>query len=252
MSDLHQPKILKLEDGTVLIERFKPIRRVEHLFGILCFVLLVLTGFPQKFYEANWATSILQWFGGLDQARKVHHIVGIIFFIHTMIHLGAIVVGILMKKMRLTLFPTPQDFRDVIDTLRYYFGYSKEHPKYPLFDYRQKFEYIGLLLGGAVVIFSGFILLYPGLISNFLPGEIIPAAREAHSNEAMLALLVLVVWHVYGAHLSPDVFPGDKSIFTGYMTKEELKAHHALEYERIFGPIEPEDPISQENRKEVH
>ncbi|OFZ54624.1 MAG: hypothetical protein A2428_01745 [Bdellovibrionales bacterium RIFOXYC1_FULL_54_43] len=231
---MSQPKIIRRPDGTILIERFSPFRRVEHLLVIAGFTLLVLTGFPQKFYEASWAASVLQFFGGLDRARTLHRVVGIIFSVQAVIHIAIIAVGILSSKMRLTLLPTSQDFRDVFATLSYYFGYTKEHPRYPKFDYRQKFEYLGMVLGGLVMVFSGLALLYPGFITSFLPGQIIPAARLAHSNEALLAFCVLVVWHVYGSHLSPEVFPMDKSMFTGYLTLDYLKEHHNLEYRRLF------------------
>ena len=50
----------------------------------------------------------------------------------------------------------------------------------------------------------------------------------------MLAFLVLVIWHIYGAVLSPEVFPIDRSIITGYVSAEELEEHHAQEYDRLF------------------
>jgi len=232
-------KIVKRADGTLLIERFPPIRRVEHILVILTFVVLVMTGFPQKFYEASWATGLLNFFGGLDKARVWHRVTGIIFTFHAFVHMGAIAVGVASEKMRLTLLPTSRDFRDVFATLRYYFGQTNEHPQYGKYDYRQKFEYLGLVLGGLIMISSGLILLFPGWTSSFAPGQLIPAARLAHSNEALLAFCVLVVWHVYGSHLSPDVFPMDTSVFTGYMTEEQLKKHHVLEYYRLFPDKKP-------------
>ncbi|MBI4405440.1 MAG: cytochrome C [Deltaproteobacteria bacterium] len=229
-------KIVRREDGTVLVERFSVFRRIEHLFVIATFVALCLTGFPQKYYAAGWSSALLKFFGGLDTARAVHRISGIIFSIHAVIHFAIIVMGILLGKMQLTLLPTSKDIHDIIHTLRYYFGKAKALPLYPKFHYRQKFEYIGLIFGGVVMIVSGLILLYPVLITHYLPGQLIPAARIAHSGEALLAFLVIIIWHLYGSHISPEVFPMDKTIFTGYMTKEELEEKHGLEHERVFGP----------------
>lgn len=227
-------RIFRSKNGTLLIERFSRLRRVEHVFGILTFVVLVLTGFPQKFYNAAWSAWLLSALGGLDAARTAHRVAGIVFGIHAVAHVGIFIVGFARRKMRLSLLPTPQDLRDVVDNLRWYLGYRADPPLYGKFDYRQKFEYLGLLLGGVVMILSGLALLYPAAVTTWLPGQVIAASRMAHSNEAMLALLVLVVWHAYGAVLSPEVFPMDKTMWTGVMTEHELKERHALEHARLF------------------
>src|SRR4029078_3355082 len=83
------------------------------------------------------------------------------------------------------------------------------------FDYRQKFEYWGMLLGSAIGARPGLGLLYAILPARLLPGQVIPAAYVPHSQEGLMAFLVVIVWHIYNAHLSPEVFPFDSSIFTG-------------------------------------
>ena len=229
-----KPKLFRRPDGTLLVERFTPIRRAEHVFGICVFVLLVLTGFPQRYTDAAWAQALLSLFGGLESTRDIHRVFGFIFAGHGLIHLAAIAIGVITRKMRLSLLPTTRDFRDAWATLRYYLGFRKDKPPLPKFDYRQKFEYIGLVLGGLVMIVSGFILMYPNAVAAIFPGQLIPAAQLAHSNEAMLALLVLVVWHIYSAVFSPEVFPLDTCIFTGYLTAEELEERHEDEFKRLF------------------
>lgn len=234
------PKIIEAADGTILVERFSPVRRAEHILVIVTFVALVVTGFPQKFHGTGWGRWMLENLGGLGATRTIHRAAGIVFAFHAVVHVLAALAGVLTRRLRLTLLPTPQDFRDLVQNLAYYFGYREHPPEFPKFDYRQKFEYMGILLGGLVMILSGLILLYPATVALWVTGEVIPAARVAHSNEAMLALLVLVVWHVYGSHLSPEIFPMDKTIFTGFITAEDLKHRHALEYKRLFPP--PAEP----------
>ena len=51
------------------------------------------------------------------------------------------------------------------------------------------------------------------------PGELIPVAKVAHSNEGLMAFLVVITWHIYNAHLTPDVFPFDTAIFTGKISR---------------------------------
>ena len=171
--------------------------------------------------------------GGVDAARWAHRAAGIMFSLVVVVHISRLVVGVARGSIGLTLVPTRQDFRDAIITLRYYLGLSEQQAKFDRFDYRQKFEYWGLVLGAGVVVATGFILLYPAALTRFLPGELVPASQLAHSNEGLMAFLVVIVWHIYNAHLNPDVFPFDTTIFTGKISSKRLHHEHPLEYERL-------------------
>lgn len=125
------------------------------------------------------------------------------------------------------------------------------------YDYRQKFEYWGVVLGALIMIITGLILWFPTYFTYVLPGELVPAAKEAHGGEALLAFLVIVVWHLYSVHLSPVQFPGDSSIFTGRVSTEKMLHEHPLEYARSAGlslveeeyAIEPAELSADENQE---
>ena len=151
-----------------------------------------------------------------------------------MIHVSGAVYEVVVRKARLSIVPVKQDFLDAIQTLRYYLGVTEHHPKFDRFDYRQKFEYWGLILGAVIVIATGHRPAVAGGSSRrFLPGEVIPAAKVAHSNEGLMAFLVVVTWHIYNAHFNPDVFPFDTTIFTGRITRERMEHEHPYELERL-------------------
>jgi formate dehydrogenase subunit gamma len=79
------------------------------------------------------------------------------------------------------------------------------------------------------MMLTGAILWFPAVVTKFLPGEIIPAAKVLHTNEALVVFLIIAIWHIYNAIFSPDVFPLDTSIFTGYISKERMLREHSEE-----------------------
>ncbi|MBI3014147.1 MAG: cytochrome C [Candidatus Tectomicrobia bacterium] len=213
--------------------RFNVRQRLEHFFVMFLFLVLAVTGLPQKFYQASWAQWIILFLGGIDWVRIIHRVSGILFAFLGVVHLGMILVGVLLGRIKPILIPTLKDFRDAVQQLRYHVGLTDEHPRFERYDYKQKFEYWGLVFGGMVMITTGFILYLPNLATRYLTGELIPAAKVAHSNEGLLAFLVVIIWHMYGTHFNPDVFPMDTSIFTGKISRERMLHEHPLELLRI-------------------
>ena len=96
------------------------------------------------------------------------------------------------------------------------------------------------------MIITGIILMYPMWVTSFLPGQFVAAARVAHGNEAMLAVITIAVWHLYDVIFKPSVFPADVSIFTGKISHHRMKEEHGLEYSEIMAKKGRQDdqPVS--------
>lgn len=218
------------DDGRQVV-RFGRRSRLEHLLVMLTFILLLLTGLPQKFSDSSWALWLTQVFGGIDWVRTIHRATGVVFTVLCVMHLSVALFGVLSGRMDMNIVPDKSDFRAAIQNLKYYIGLAPSAPKFGRFDYRQKFEYWGMVVGSAVMVVSGFVLYFPIVFAEYLPGQLIPAAKAAHSYEAMMALLTIIIWHMYGAHLNPECFPMDKSIFTGRISLARMRHEHALELE---------------------
>ena len=217
-----------------LLVRFSRLQRIEHLLVMLLFVALALTGFPQKYFDATWARPVVEGLGGIERTRWIHRAAGLAFAALAAFHLLSVVFLTVTRRAPLSMVPTRRDFRDVLTTLRHNLRLSDEKARFDRFDYREKFEYWGLIVGALVMSATGMMLLVPILMARYLSGELIPVAKMAHSNEGLLAFLVVVTWHVYNAHLAPSVFPFNRAIFTGRISREDLREHHPLEYERLF------------------
>ena len=220
------------------IRRFHPLRIIEHQANAITFIVLVVTGISQKFHDSSWAEWIIMNLGGIDNARVIHRTTGLIFTILTLQHILNASYGVIVKKWMPSMVINLKDFTDAIDNLKYYLGITDRPARCDRYDYKQKFEYWGVVIGGILMVFTGLTLWFPTKVFHlipFLPGQIIPAAKAAHTNEAMLALLVIVIWHIYNSVFSPEVFPLDTAIFTGKISKERMIHEHPLEYERMTG-----------------
>jgi len=215
------------------VTRFGLGDRLDHLGSALTFILLVVTGLPQTRPDLGAARAIIGLFGGIGNTRFVHRVIGVLFVVLMVAHVGKAVVNAIRKRRLPIMTPIRKDFDDVLQTFRHYL-FGDKLPKVGKFDVSEKFEYWGLFLGGIVMSSTGLILMFPELVTVFLPGVIVAATRVMHGLEATFAVMVVILWHSYGVMLRPEVFPLDTTIFTGKMDVHRLKHEHALEYERLF------------------
>ena len=222
-------------EASEYVVRFSFWARFQHAAVILLFGLLLLTGMPQKWPYVELSRWVIEHLGGIFVVRWLHRAAGIAFSVLVVAHLAVAITGVVTRRTQPSMMLSRKDFRDAVDNLWYYVGYAEAPPRFGRYDYRQKFEYWGLIFGALIMGLSGYILYFPILVSRVLPAELIPAAKVMHSAEALLAFLIVLIWHMAGAHLTPESFPMDTSIFTGKVRKDKLRREHALEYEDLFG-----------------
>jgi formate dehydrogenase subunit gamma len=231
------------------IQRFGKLRIAEHWLNAGAFVLLVITGLSQKFHNHQVSQWIVMTLGGIDTTRLIHRYSGVALAVLTFNHILVASYGIMFLKWQPSMVIHLKDFRDAIDNIRYYLGLSDHPARCDRFDYKQKFEYWGVVVGGILMVATGAMLWFPILVTKVLPGQFIPVAKALHTNEALLAFLVIIIWHIYNAIFSPEVIPLDTVIFTGKISQKRMIHEHPLEYERLFGPIEPAHEKPAENGK---
>lgn len=215
--------------------RFSPSQRLQHVLLMVAFTCLALTGLPQRYGDADWARGLILLMGGLDTVRLVHHLAGIMLLFQGLYHIIESVLDSLFARPRSNaMLPRAQDVKDAFDQVAYLAGIRRETPRFGRYDFRHKLEYWSVVWGTLVMGVTGLILLFPVFATRYLPGVIVTASKVAHSYEALLAVLAIVLWHFYHAHLAGDSFPMDTSIFTGRISAEKMRDHHPLEYEHVM------------------
>ena len=130
------------------------------------------------------------------------------------------------------MMPQPRDLFDFIGMMKYFF-YLGPRPKFDRFTYWEKFDYLAVFWGVAIIGFSGLVLWFPNVFTTVLPGWVLNAAYIVHSDEALLATGFIFLFHFFHTHLRPEAFPMDPVIFTGRMPLERFKDERPLEYERL-------------------
>jgi cytochrome b subunit of formate dehydrogenase len=216
--------------------RFTPGQRVQHWVMTLSFTLLAVTGLPQRYALADWAEGLIAVLGGIETVRVIHRAAAVVFILVTLYHFVHVAYKVVVLRVQMSMLPGLKDVTDLLDAVRWNLGLARRRPRLPRYNFAEKIEYWSLIWGTLLMILTGFMLWNPIATTHFLPGEVIPAAKTAHSAEALLAVLAVLIWHFYGVHIKHF----NRSMFTGRLSRGVMAEEHAAELEAIeAGRVRP-------------
>ena len=227
------PARLEIDRGAPVatIVRFDVQQRAQHTLMFVSFAVLALTGLPLRYSDWGISSWWMNLWGGIDHVRTAHRYAAWIMIAVCAYHLMYVLVR---RPFSASMVPRIKDVRDFIAELKHTFGLSKEAPQFDRFSYRNKFAYWLVYCGAAVMVITGFILMYPIGSTDFLGGWTLPLALIIHSDAAILAIGWMLIVHMYFAHFSRHVFPVDKAILTGRVPIERYRVEFPLEYAKII------------------
>ncbi len=218
------------------VVRFSVLQRLLHLFTMLGFTGLAITGFSLKFSSQWWAWGFAWLVGGPGHLVWLHRFCAVITYGCVMVHVLWLLYFKFVLKGSLTgpqtLFPRMQDVRDLVGHIKYFFGNPKL-PEFNRFAYWEKFDYLAIFLGMNTMGLTGLFLWFPEFFSTILPGYFINIAQVLHLYEAIIAVALKFVVHLASAHLRPEIFPMEKSIFNGRTTREKMMREHPGEWKTL-------------------
>jgi cytochrome b subunit of formate dehydrogenase len=222
------------------IQRFEISQRITHLFVIVSFISLALTGMMLKFSGMAWAGYLADLIGGVEIAGFIHRVAAIVTFGYFFSHLIMIIRRKRAQRMSMkdlifgpnSMMFNKKDLFDFFGTVKWFIG-KGERPDYGRWTYWEKFDYFAVFWGVAIIGISGLMLWLPEFFTLFLPGWLINVATIIHSDEALLAVGFIFTVHFFNTHLRPEAFPMDKVIFTGLVPLDEYKKDRPVEYENL-------------------
>jgi len=230
------------------VQRFSNVDIGTHVFIVLSFLLLALTGLPLKFHSADWAQSLVNLLGGVEMTRGLHRFGALVTFGYMMFHLARVFWMAVLKKERgvfwgpTSLVPQPSDGVDLWNNLKY-FVYAGKRPTADRWTYWEKFDYLAVFWGVMIIGLSGLMLWFPSATTKFLPGWVLNAAHIVHSEEALLATGFIFIFHFFHTHLRPESFPLDPVVFTGRVPLEAFQEERPREYQRLVDSGELESVL---------
>ncbi len=231
-----EPRIAEI-DGKPVVKRFNLSARLEHIILLVTFTGLALTGLPQKYATQPWAETMIALMGGIETVRIIHRVMATGLMAEGVYHFGVITYKIFVLREPPYMLPKLKDAFDLVGVMAYNLGLRKDHPEMERFNFEEKLEYWAVLWGMGVMIITGFMLWNPIATTRFLPGEAVPAAKQAHGSEAFLAVIAIITWHMYNV-----LTHGNFSMFTGWVSRRVMKSKHSIELEAIETGNLPEPP----------
>ena len=228
--------------------RFALPQRIEHWVFVASMAALAITGLAQKFATTAIAQGIVSILGGVESTRIIHHVAAIIMMFQTIFHVGVVGYKVYVLRIPMSMLPELRDIRAAWQMLLHNFGFKDRKPQEGRYTFAEKAEYWAVVWGTVVMAITGFMMWNPISTTRLLPGDFIPAAKAAHGGEALLAVLAIIVWHLYHVHLRHF----NKSMFTGKLSEDEMLAEHPLELADLRAgiPVKP-DPVLVRKRQRV-
>jgi cytochrome b subunit of formate dehydrogenase len=219
------------DDGVL---RFSWAVRIQHMVLAASCLILIATGMPLKFPYVRLSQVYFSLTGGVHTSGVIHRVGAVGLICVGAFHMLWILLTRDGRRNLRALIPSIYDVKTVFVNVFWFLGLGKARARFGRFSYIEKFDYWAVYWGCVVMIGSGLMLWLDNTTMRYLPKLAMDVAREAHSDEGLLATLAILIWHFYNVHLNPDHFPMSKTWLTGRIAREEMVEHHPLEYEQML------------------
>jgi len=227
-------------DEQIYFRRFEVGQIVLHLTVVVTFLTLVFTGMCLKYPDNHYFAALADVFGGPVVLGVLHRLSAILTFGYFGSHLVAVFWKLRRREITVrglftedySLVPLPRDLVALKDNFAWFLGLGPR-PQLGRWTYWEKFDYMAVFWGVAVIGLTGLVLWFSETVTLLVPGWWVNVATVIHSDEALLAAAFIFTVHFFNGHFRPGKFPMDRAIFTGRTTLAEVKRDHPKQYQRL-------------------
>ncbi len=213
-------RAVKKSDGEL---RLTAGMRVQHHVLVVLFILLAYTGLVHKFPDTVWSWPFHVLPNGSVIRSLIHRVCGWAFVVFFLIHLIALIGTRKGRGHMMALLPVWTDATDALTAFGHNIGLCKAPPPHRRWNYAEKAEYWALVWGSVVMIITGAMLIFTETVWRLLPKVWHDVAQVIHLYEAILAILAILVWHLYWVIFDPHEYPMNPSWLIG---KKAPQASH--------------------------
>ncbi|MHC4959848.1 MAG: cytochrome c3 family protein [Planctomycetota bacterium] len=219
------------------VRRWSDFYTALHVFMMLSFLGVGLSGLPLHFADKPWAKAVMGFLGGPQQAGFIHRVSATVMLATIGVYLLDLVRRLVIKREVSmfwgphTMLPRYKDVQDFVGMIRWFLRLGPK-PQFDRWTYWEKFDFWAVFWGVVVIGGSGLVLWFPEQATRIVPGWAINAAQVIHGHEALLAIGFIFSIHIFHTQFRPEKFPMDVFFFTGRQPEEEFKRERPLEYER--------------------
>lgn len=222
-------QVLRLSVGT----------RVLHLALAASFTMLAITGLPLRFPDSAPLAAIVRSLGGLAATRWLHRASAVVMGLVYLVHLAQAAVSLVRARFdAAAAWPMLPTTKDLSDAGQWHLHALRLRPLLPASDrhhFREKIHYWAVMWGVPLMGITGAILWFAVPFAEHLPRAALAASAMAHADEALLAVAIVIVWHLYQVHVAPGANHRFMTWLDGKITREEWLTQHPLEAERLTG-----------------
>lgn len=226
--------------STRLVPRITAGLRLQHAGLAIAFTVLALTGLALRHPDAAWLDAVPSALGGIGGSRGAHRaaamLLALVVAAHGVQALRDLARARFDPRRAWGMLPGPRDLAEAWQSTRYQLRRRAAPPAFGRRHWREKLHYLAVLAGAAVMLGTGLLMAWPVALAERLPAGALAFALLVHGHEALVAIGILLVWHLYQVHVAPRPDHRWLTALDGRVTEGHWRVEHALEAERALGP----------------